>query len=457
MYVYSHFITLFAIHDESISSDVAHFILLLFKIHMNSTQWTTLTGFAKYLGREGKAIVDETEKGWFITYIDRDPATIAKQAARSQQEAAEMDEEARENRRIEQQLAAMKANTGDGADNEDEMTEEELNLAHSLIRSGEEPLKLNMNLSMKPSSSSSSGKRGTSHFNGSIFGKDKSITNENTHDISDEGNQMNRMKYSAGLSASLMKKDVDLSGKKRQADGDVHTEESSTAEVQDTKCEDLPPSKKTAIEDLEDEPKDAAATVVPLVQNSFLSNLKAASGGKGSLKLASNQLNPNIIPVGDRSAAQKKPVSAIEAFMKEDEQRKKLELQKIDKESRKDYWLHEGIVVKLMNKKLLDGQLYKQKAVVQKVEDKYVGELVLIDKQTGGLGRTRLKMDQDELETTIPRINCPLLIVNGRNRGEKGILLRINEADYNVDLKLDSSGLEMKGIAYEDICKIFQN
>lgn len=48
-------------------------------LHMNATRWVSLTGFVKYLGREGKCVVDETEKGWFITYIDRDPETIAMQ------------------------------------------------------------------------------------------------------------------------------------------------------------------------------------------------------------------------------------------------------------------------------------------------------------------------------------------------------------------------------------------
>ncbi|KAJ6900378.1 hypothetical protein NC652_026483 [Populus alba x Populus x berolinensis] len=47
-------------------------------IHMNSTQWATLTEFVKYLGRTGKCKVDETPKGWFITYIDRDSETIFK-------------------------------------------------------------------------------------------------------------------------------------------------------------------------------------------------------------------------------------------------------------------------------------------------------------------------------------------------------------------------------------------
>ena len=48
-------------------------------IHMNATQWETLTDFVKWLGREGHCNVDETEKGWFVTYIDRDPETIMRQ------------------------------------------------------------------------------------------------------------------------------------------------------------------------------------------------------------------------------------------------------------------------------------------------------------------------------------------------------------------------------------------
>ena len=42
-------------------------------LHMNATKWETLTDFVKDLGRNGKCFVDETPKGWFITYIDRDP------------------------------------------------------------------------------------------------------------------------------------------------------------------------------------------------------------------------------------------------------------------------------------------------------------------------------------------------------------------------------------------------
>lgn len=40
-------------------------------IHMNSTKWDTLTTFVKYLGKQGHCLVDETEKGWFVQFIDR--------------------------------------------------------------------------------------------------------------------------------------------------------------------------------------------------------------------------------------------------------------------------------------------------------------------------------------------------------------------------------------------------
>ena len=42
-------------------------------VHMNSTNFLTLTDFVKHLGREGICRVDETPKGWFISLIMKDP------------------------------------------------------------------------------------------------------------------------------------------------------------------------------------------------------------------------------------------------------------------------------------------------------------------------------------------------------------------------------------------------
>lgn len=45
---------------------------------MNSTRWVTLTEFVKHLGRSGIARVDETEKGWYLAWIDNSPKALAK-------------------------------------------------------------------------------------------------------------------------------------------------------------------------------------------------------------------------------------------------------------------------------------------------------------------------------------------------------------------------------------------
>lgn len=62
-------------------------------LHMNATQWETLTDFVKWLGREGFCSVDQTEKGWFVTYIDRDPETIRRQEAQAKKEKMDKDDE----------------------------------------------------------------------------------------------------------------------------------------------------------------------------------------------------------------------------------------------------------------------------------------------------------------------------------------------------------------------------
>ena len=105
--------------------------------------------------------------------------------------------------------------------------------------------------------------------------------------------------------------------------------------------------------------------------------------------------------------------SAMEVLMEQEERRKQASLQAEEKAQRKDYWLHTGIVVKVlihtslvtlshtpfvkvMNKKLGNGEYYKAKGegssrhsalthspclqgVVRKVIDKYVGLVEMDD------------------------------------------------------------------------------
>jgi DNA/RNA-binding protein KIN17 len=69
-------------------------------VHMNSTMWETLTDFVIYLGRAGKCEVDQTDKGWFIQFVDRDPAKLAAQEARSKRVVSDLDAEERHTREL---------------------------------------------------------------------------------------------------------------------------------------------------------------------------------------------------------------------------------------------------------------------------------------------------------------------------------------------------------------------
>lgn len=73
-------------------------------LHMNATRWVTLTEFCKHLGRCGIAHVDETEKGWFIAWIDSSPKALAKADAARKKERATTSDEQRERNLIAEQI-----------------------------------------------------------------------------------------------------------------------------------------------------------------------------------------------------------------------------------------------------------------------------------------------------------------------------------------------------------------
>lgn len=75
-------------------------------VHMNSTRWTSLTEFAKWLGENGYVTVDDSERGVMVTYIDRDPETLRRQELEAKR--AEQAEEAaiRNQKEIERQMEA---------------------------------------------------------------------------------------------------------------------------------------------------------------------------------------------------------------------------------------------------------------------------------------------------------------------------------------------------------------
>ncbi|KAF7596475.1 hypothetical protein BBP40_001347 [Aspergillus hancockii] len=73
-------------------------------IHMNATKWQSLTQFAAYLGREGLCRVEETEKGLFISYIDRSPESMRRREAIMKKERQDRGDEEREQQQIQEQV-----------------------------------------------------------------------------------------------------------------------------------------------------------------------------------------------------------------------------------------------------------------------------------------------------------------------------------------------------------------
>lgn len=57
----------------------------------------------------GHCKVDQTEKGWFIQYIDRDPRVIARQKELERQKAKEKDDEERHAKYVRLNASAFKS------------------------------------------------------------------------------------------------------------------------------------------------------------------------------------------------------------------------------------------------------------------------------------------------------------------------------------------------------------
>lgn len=136
--------------------------------------------------------------------------------------------------------------------------------------------------------------------------------------------------------------------------------------------------------------------------------------------------------------------SALEEIMEHEEMKK-------EHKNRKDYWLKEGIVVKIVTRSLGE-KYYKEKAVVREVIDRYAAKIKLLE--TG----EKFKVDQQHLETVIPKIDGRVQILNGAYRDSTATLKSIETSRFSVTLEIDKgpfTGRVVSGIPYEDFSKLF--
>ena len=162
----------------------------------------------------------------------------------------------------------------------------------------------------------------------------------------------------------------------------------------------------------------------------------------------------------------KKQISALEQIMLENksnaqrEQNKyrhdKHKNAKIDnveelKDRRKENWVREGIVVRIISKKLAKKSYYKQKGVVEKVKDKFIATILLEGEDCG----TKVMVDQRDLETVVPKVGREVLIVNGKGRGQEAVIESMDKNNYKANLALTSGSKQtVNNVDYEDVSEL---
>lgn len=308
-------------------------------VHMNATQWETLGSFVQYLGRTGKCVVDETEKGWHIQYIDRDPKAIARQEELEKKKKTELDHEERNRLFIKRQLKI--ASEKEGVETTQRPTK---------LQRGENGEKIKILLAAKKEGGKKeSGASGAGKA--SVFG-------------------------AVGLSV-------------------FDREEGS----QDSK------------------------------------KARESKGTESDEKLSGKR-------------------HAVDAIMEEEELHRKGKSRRLEEEAkrqRKENWVTARIMVKVTNKKVGDGRYYKCKGIVKDVEDKFYATVELLGSEDV------LRLDQDDLETVIPKSGRKVKIVNGLGRGCTAKLLDISVDDFCARIRIDSGshrGEVLDRVEYEDICRL---
>jgi len=357
-------------------------------VHMNATRWVTLTGFVLYLGRSGKCKVEETPKGWYLTYIERDPEALALQAAAEKKEKMDLNDEEQERKELERRVKAVSQRSemeGDSTKVNSSVT-----LSTSQDENQVESQKTHIAFTLKNAKAKAPFVRtNTTSVNSSL--------DENSQSVRDENG--------SSLTTTTMKTTTT-------------SEQSLQGELK------LDPSKN----------ENGSRTV----------------SMNPTLNLANQDTNPIHKQITREERKEKMPdsskkrKSSVLEIIEQEERRK-------ERLKRRDYWLMEGILVKVMNKELADGKYFKRKGVVKKVIDKYVGLVKILD--SGDL----LKVDQEQLETVIPAIGGKVRIVNGAYCGEEGTLRAVEMEKFSAKVEICSGPYTGTVIEapYEDICKLY--
>ena len=141
--------------------------------------------------------------------------------------------------------------------------------------------------------------------------------------------------------------------------------------------------------------------------------------------------------------------SQISALIHEEASKKQARLTADEKRNRKENWLHVGIQVKIINKDLGGGKFYKRKGAVVAVVNDFAADILVDD--------AKVRLDQQDLETVIPKVGGTVLVVNGRCRGSRASLEELKVESYCCSIKIlegPFQGLKIDSVELEDVSKL---
>merc|ERR1712238_210631 len=122
---------------------------------------------------------------------------------------------------------------------------------------------------------------------------------------------------------------------------------------------------------------------------------------------------------------------------------------------RKKSWIRSGILVRIISEKKGCRKYYERKAFINNVHDEYTAVIEILDsgpeRRDGG---EIIKVDQDNLETVIPKEGKRVCILNGKCRGRDAELIAIDNKKCRATLKLISNDKILKKVDFNDFSKV---
>lgn len=305
-------------------------------VHMNSTQWTTLSDFVKDLGKAGHCKVQERDDGFWVSYVDREVAERDRAAREMDRQILE--EEHRAEVILQRQISAVKsAGPTTHEDSDDDQ-----------VHSQSSGKTLQIHLSAK--------NRHQAKLNAPALNIFESLSKR-----SDERDALNT------------KEPQPVSSKRRKS-----------------RWQDAP------------EPPDAPKLLDPPKPPDDIAPLTSDS---------------NLVyqPCGGEDDVP---------------------------------WLHKSIIVKVKSKQVAGGAFYDKKGKVVDIVNDFGARVSMLDSDT------ELELDQDDLQTVIPKPGGMVLILSGARRGRSAIIESINVDAFNVSIALVDSGEKVTNVEYETVSRI---